>query len=266
MSRRIELSSESESNGKSDRLRMDAFASFRKREPYAGYYDQIAEERKELNDELSRFFGTAEKAAGFMIGAYGIYGSLIKSRRKWLEPPSSLVKTLPTQLEEKQLNQLSTLLRGLAGGNTKEAAAIIHQTKTIEDQILRRARLHSFGGLAVGMAVSQACDRMFFKHDTLGNGSAAADLLIAPMVAWRVPGNLFVKSAAVVAVELVGKLADHMSQPKGSDDPRSEKKGDVVAAPTIPLPSVTLSSEDVQNQKVNHARQQAEIDIGPRHW
>jgi hypothetical protein len=240
----------------------DSFASHQKREPYPGYYERVAEERGELNDALTGVFGPIEKEAGFLVGCYGIYGSYIKTRRKWLEPPRWLVKSLPTVEEEKALGQLSTRLKGLAAGNTREAAAIVRQAATIENQVLSRSRLHALGGLTVGLAVSHACDRMFFKHDTLGNGSATADLLAAPMLAWRMPGNLLTKAAAVVAVELVGKLADHFSQTKYSDTYHAKRSSSMQAPSVTPLPKAMFSSEDIHNQNANRARQQAEIDTG----
>jgi hypothetical protein len=248
------------------------FASQRQREPYPGYYDRVAKEREQLDDRLTCLFDPMEKAAGFVIGAYGIYGSLVKSRRKWLEPPNWLVKPLPTTAEIKELSKLSVQLKGLASGQTVAAASLVHQARAIETQVLGRSRLLSFGGLAIGLGVSQLTDRMFFKHDELGDGSAFADLVAAPLLAWRMPGNLLTKAAAVVVVELAGKTVDHFRQPQHLCDPRLENRANVPAKSdsflsgphlTAP-PNAMFWSEDIQNQKLNRARQRREIDAEKR--
>jgi hypothetical protein len=244
-------------------------ACYRLKEPYSGYYNRVESLRETLNDGLTGLFGPLEKEAGFIIGAYGIYGTLLKPKRKWLEPPHWLVKALPTKAEEMTLKQLSGRLKGLAAGNTVKAAAILRQATTIEHQILSRSRLHSFGGLAIGLAASQAADRLFFRHDTLGNGSAVADLLAAPMLAMRVPGNLFTKAAAVVAIELAGKALDHVTQDqvsashlKTNSNQKIGSQHSTDAPIATPLPSKMFSFEDIENQRLNRARQEVEIKKG----
>lgn len=73
-----------QSNQKARARAPQPLACYQAKEPCAGYYDRVDSERKALNDELTRFFGPLEKEAGFIIGAYAIYGSLVKSKRKWL--------------------------------------------------------------------------------------------------------------------------------------------------------------------------------------
>jgi hypothetical protein len=243
-------------------------ACYGSKESYPGYYSRIERERKTLNDGLTNLFGPLEKEAGFIIGAYGIYGSLVKSRRKWLEPPNWLVKPLPSMSEELTLKELAGRLRNLAGGNSTEVAAILKQAKTIENQVLSRSRLHAFGGLGIGLTASYFLDRLFFKHDELGNGSAFADLLAVPMLALRVPGNLLTKAGAIVVIEVAAKTLDHFTQSKRPFDPKGEAKSNGQArsqhssdAPVAtPLPMKMFSEEDRENQRCNGIKQQAQIE------
>lgn len=248
---------------------VDPFASHRQREPYPGYYDRISKERKELNDQLTTVFEPIEKIVGFAIGSYGIFGGAVKSRRKWLNPPDWLVQKLPSEKEIECLSQLSIKLKNLTGANASEGAAILRQAKVIENQILVRSRFHAFGGLAVGLGASHLADRLFFKEDTLGDGSAMADLAAAPLLAWRVPGNFLTKAAAVLAVELAGKLIDHFRQPHYVYDPRAEQKSStlpdcdmMIAAPgATPLPRSIFTREDIEIQRLNWARQRSEFKV-----
>src|SRR5262249_60947060 len=82
--------------------------------------------------------------------------------------------------------------------------------------------LHALGGLGLGLSAAQLTDRLFFSHDTVGDGSAIADLFACPLLAWRVPGNFAVKAGAVLAASLVGKIVDHISQPHYFYDPRDQ--------------------------------------------
>lgn len=231
----------------------DPFASHRPKELYSGYFDKLASERKELNDRLTLTFSSLEKLIGFSIGTYGIYGSTVNAGRKWLKPPQSLVAKMPTAFEEHSLAQLSEQMKGLAGLSTAERAVLSSEMKAIENAVLNRARLHAFGGLAVGLTLASVVDRVCFKHDTLGDGSAVTDLIGAPLLASCVPGNFAVKAAAVAGVAIAGKLIDHFNQPHYFYNPRD------LFGKATPLPPSLFTPEDRANQKTNWEKQQSEL-------
>jgi hypothetical protein len=201
----------------------DPFASHRQMEPYPGYYEQLARDRQSLNDQLTGFFSSAQKLLGWGVGVYGIFGSAVKSRRKWLTPPDGLVHKLMTPAEEQQLARFSQQIRSLRmPGHDRALALLAKQASVIERNVLTRSRLHAFGGLGLGLGASQLVDRCFFSHDTVGDGSAFAELIACPLLAWRVPGNFAVKAAAVAAASLAGRIVDHISQPHYFYDPRDQ--------------------------------------------
>jgi hypothetical protein len=271
-----------------DASRHDPFASHKQREIYRGYYDQLAADRVKLNDQLTNFYSTTEKLLGTAIGTYGIYGSLIKSRRKWLRPADNLVQRISSQDEERQLASLSNQMKSLsAPGHAKAAAALSKQTQIIEANIMLRSRLHALGGLGLGLGAAHLTDRLFFSHDTVGDGSMFADLLACPLLAWRVPGNFAMKAAAVAAASIAGKVFDHMTQPRYVFNPRQEMQSSdtligrhgmfvgagegpilntglerplmIITAPgSTPLPASMFTPEDRRNQILNRNMQQKE--------
>ncbi len=153
----------------------DPFVSHQPKEPYKGYYAQLAHDRFELNDKLTNVFSSLEKVIGFSLGAYGISGGGVKVAHRRLS--------------------------------------------LVDSSVPMRNRLVGIGGLGIGLGVASIADHTVFKHDTLGNASAISDMIAAPLVAWRVPGNIFIKAGAVAAVALLGKIIDHLNQPKYVYDP-----------------------------------------------
>ncbi len=205
-----------------------------KNEPYPGYNDQLASDRKYLQERLDQLCQSVEKITGFGIGAWGIWGEKFRASGKYLPKIDYQVNLtpMPSADQSERLNQIKNQLDYLTlAGRTTGSAVLKKEQEELEKKILLRTKIISSGGLALGFGCGQMIDQFIFHKDSPGDGSFVADVIAAPALSWMVPKNLALKTGSIIAAHLAGKLWDHWLQPKylynakdenGSQQPTTE--------------------------------------------
>jgi hypothetical protein len=205
----------------------DPFFSHKQDEPYPGYNDQLAADRRYINASVNHLAEVVEKGLGFGIGSWGIWAEKFRGSGKYLSKLEYKVNLTPTPSAEQaeRLGQIKTQIDNLAfAGRSTGAAVLKKEQEELEKMILQRSKIISTGGLALGIWAEQAVDQLIFHRDSPGDGTFCADVIAAPALAWMVPKNIALKSGAILGAHLAGKLYDRWLQPSYLYNPKDENQ------------------------------------------
>ncbi len=122
---RCERSSELEASCK------DPFLSHRQNEPYAGYNDQLASDRKYINDSVDHLAECLEKGLGLAIGSWGIWAEKFRGTGKYLSKLQYKVNltSIPSAEQAEKLAQIKDTIETLAFAGRTTGTAVLKRSK-----------------------------------------------------------------------------------------------------------------------------------------
>lgn len=207
--------------------RTDQFFSHQQDEAYPGYNEQLASDRKYINDSVDHLARWMETAAGLAIGSWGIWAEKFRGSGKYLSKLEYKVNLTPTPSVEQaaRLKQIKGEVEALTFAGRSTGAAILRKEQDeLEKKILQRSKIISMAGLAAGLGCGQTIDGLLFRKDSPGDGTFCADVIAAPLMAWLVPKSLALKTGAILGAHVVGKLCDRWLQPDYIYNAKDENK------------------------------------------